>query len=71
MPYVWDVLLLPHEKVDSEGATTALIILFFAVLIFVASLIASSWSMNTKLAYCLLFTYGVYVIYTIAVEAAK
>lgn len=59
------------QQVDSDGATTALIILFCAVLIFVGSLIASSWTMNTKLAYCLLTTYAAYVIYTITVEATK
>ncbi|CAM9310470.1 unnamed protein product, partial [Hapterophycus canaliculatus] len=54
--------------VDSEGATKALVILFCAVLIFVISLIVNSWSMNTVLAYCLLFTYGAYVLYTILDE---
>ncbi|CBN74651.1 conserved unknown protein [Ectocarpus siliculosus] len=57
--------------VDSEGATTALIILFCAVLMFVVSLILSRWNMNTKLAYSLLFTYASYVVYTITAEALK
>ncbi|CAM9516662.1 unnamed protein product [Ectocarpus fasciculatus] len=57
--------------VDSEGATTALIILFCAVLMFVISLILSRWNMNTKLAYSLLFTYVSYVVYTITAEALK
>ncbi|CAM9725571.1 unnamed protein product [Ectocarpus sp. 12 AP-2014] len=57
--------------VDSEGATTALIILFCAVLVFVISLILSRWNMNTKLAYSLLFTYVSYVVYTITAEALK
>ncbi len=59
------------KKVDSEGATTALIILFCAVLIFVGSLVVSKWSMSTTLAYCLLGTYATYVVYTIVAEALK
>lgn len=54
---------------DKDGATTALIILLCAVMLFVISLILSRWSMNYTLAYSLLTTYVAYVVYTIVAEA--
>lgn len=56
-------------QVDKDGATTALIILFCTVLVFVGSLMLSRWTMNKTLSYTLLGTYVVYVIYTITAEA--
>ncbi|CAN0275500.1 unnamed protein product [Pylaiella littoralis] len=58
-------------EVNSEGATKALIILFCAVMIFLGSLMLSRWTMNMRLAYSLLTTYGTYVVYTITAEALK
>lgn len=63
------LLLLLLHKVNSEGATTALIILFCAVMIFLASLMLSRWTMNKKLAFCLLTTYVIYAVFTITAEA--
>ena len=56
-------------KVDQAGATKSLIILFGAVVMFVGSLIISQWQMNKTLAYTLLITYIIYVIYTIVSAA--
>lgn len=62
-------ILQTSQKVDKDGATTALIILFCTVLVFVGSLVLSRWTMNQTLSYCLLATYVAYVIYTITAEA--
>lgn len=65
------LLRLRLHKVDPEGATTALIILFCAVMIFLFSLVLSEWTMSMKLASSLLVTYATYVVYTITAEALK
>ena len=64
----WFLVILIRNKpyeVCSSGITTAVIILFCTVVLFVCSLQLNKWRMNSYIGVMLLILYGLYVIWTI------